>query len=395
MIAVFSNPKDKDDNDQTINEFLLNCLLCADDGSDVFGWFYKWNDGDLAVRARDICKRKKLRLHFLTGSHEGVLPNMPVPDVARFFNDDGLNDGGAFPMNPADRRNHHKFMYFSAIHLEKLSGRIPAGTAASAVPPGLGVTSACYVSSSHPTAADTGKHNFATICPINAGPIVGDYHRMLRDAYRRTVPFLAALGSRSAMRALVPDDQFRSLAGTFCKLYLYPSTDQRNETTFDRILANIDASRSCTIRLVTPRISTAYNGFLARLCSIQDPGQVHIITRPFVPADASGVSDGIESQDMRNRLLTAGVRLYYEKKGSAIHSKYMLVNGYYKEGSGFTQQQLCWAGSPNLSAAFPRKNFESLLKIYGNTGLYGAFMEDFTRIRTRATVPVDASNVHG
>tara|TARA_R110002073_G_scaffold31871_3_gene97307 strand:- start:11974 stop:13875 length:1902 start_codon:yes stop_codon:yes gene_type:complete len=81
-------------------------------------------------------------------------------------------------------------------------------------------------------------------------------------------------------------------------------------------------------------------------------------------------------------------------KERKIHSKYMLVDAYYPNGSEVKRKKLVFAGSLNYTNTAQLKNSETLLRMEDN-GVYIALMDNWNRLRYNSSIDkIDAALMH-
>ena len=77
------------------------------------------------------------------------------------------------------------------------------------------------------------------------------------------------------------------------------------------------------------------------------------------------------------------VRQYDDKGGNHVHSKYLLIDSEYQDGSTAKARKLVWTGSHNYTEPALRFNDETLLRV-DDADVFEAYQKNFTTLRAQS-----------
>jgi len=377
MFVCFNNGR-PNRPDLTIENFLLDAISHCKKRSRVFGSFYKFTSEGFADRLVDMAGEGTgldLEFELVCGTKDD--PNSETKAVEKAIKD-LRGHAKVYNKDPENMMNHNKFMVFESIQLENFSEGQRA-TRAGAIP--TGYCSALYLSSANLTMSSYGKHNNSIIVPITQTicRTLWDYYQELKKEYKlvqRLNPFNKK------------EDRYEKVKSDACKLYLYPRRKRKNPENFDDTLIGVlenlphahgPSTRDCTIHIAVPAWYSSRDDLARTVATCAKNGaRVRVKSRRD---ETSSVGTDMSSK-VAGILRDAGdnLTLRYQDDGENIHSKYMLIDGPYKDGSGYKDQKLVWMGSPNYSGAAVYDHWEMICKLYDNSRAYEKYLYDFENL---------------
>ncbi len=381
MYTAFNRPPDGGQT-SILQTFLFQIFSCVQASSAVHGSMFHWNDVGFTTSLARVVAPKKLILHLVAGDS-----GMSVPREVKEFFRDYVTDGGVWQRRPMGRRNHDKWFLFDALDFDLLRtlGLHPNIHATQTI---RGVRQALFLSTNNLSTEDPKKHNAAVLIPVDS--------RLANPLKERVETLKLCYKFGWIVKPIVKDRlDYVTAEDEHFKLYLYPR--KSGADVVKGILENMDPSS--TSRTGSSSIQVSNNRWnrvkvADQLCRLHVLGAgVEVVARSpedEADLDSDGENETKEmSGDVANALKKCSTRYWQKHKGhpvSFIHSKYLLVDGPYKQDSGaFAHQKLVWLGSPNMTKAAIEKSFEVLLKIKDDQIAYSDFRGDFEHLKAYAT----------
>src|SRR5689334_8771548 len=317
MFAVFNRPSStEDNNDSTLDDFLLDAFRCAAEGSRVRGSVDHWTNVDFTEELRSIADERQLLLRLTTGESSQDEADIPS-EVRDFFS--SIERGIAAPVDPDGFPNHLKFFCFDNIDLAALGEMYPANVVAGTR---LGQNSrAMFLTSAN--IMEVGKHNAAVLVPITEEVRLKlcSYWNDLYAEYDKLTSWWAAA---RAFFSCDPDhaDRYATVTSPLQKLYFYPQTDGTD--TIANVLKSIEhfgrnPGTPCTVQLVTPRFRDSRVEVARTMKTLFENGaRIEVVTRSRADEFPEGVPElGSEVAG----ILGECAHLYFQNPDMNIHSK--------------------------------------------------------------------------
>lgn len=168
------------------------------------------------------------------------------------------------------------------------------------------------------------------------------------------------------------DNYYRKTSGdTGTRAYFFP---RESGDTVLSILSNLDCSGGARVRLAMAFFTNGRVEVAQKLAEMQRNGCVV----EALLGDHPNTPGSSVLQELRDASVT--VHVFEETNDVTIHSKYLLLDGKYYDG---TPSKLVWTGSHNYTHPALRDNDEVLLKI-DDRALYDEFLSNWQTIRSRA-----------
>ncbi len=371
------------EKDTAIRDFLLDAVSCAESRSKVFGSFFKFGDKDFA---RDLSSSSgkdsslKLKWDFVGGNEDDTADSDIVSNLK-----DLKGRAKLYEADPDGIMNHNKFLVFEEFDFGQLKNKHPkkrVGSLPSNPGPGL------YLSSANLTTNSLAKHNNSILVPINLEicDLLNEYYSDLKGEYNKTSGVAALFAGNKI------ENRYATAKSSRCKVYLYPRRKSSNPgdfvDTLVGVLKNVKhykrryREEPCKIRIAVAGWYDTRLELAETLAILSAHGaDVKVVSRD--PADLS--FSARMGTNVRS-VLQGRADVYYQRPGTNIHSKYMLIDGPYKSGDSYTRQQLVWTGSPNYSGHAVHNHWEILCKLYESTGAYEHYLADWENLKSEVAV---------
>lgn len=377
MFAFFTYTKyddyRKEQFDDSWQDFLLNAFRCTAKQSTVWGAMYRWDlinftkDLDVIRTGRDL----KFRICAGRDARDDDNPKDIPYSIKLIFRN--FESGGIFERNPDGMINHNKFFVFEKF---KFSAFAKHYRALGVLP---GDSPALYISSSNITENDNAKHNAFAIVPINVEIMRAfrDYYDDLESEYKK------ASGVSGWFNTNSNKDRYLKVSSDRVKVYFFPR--RSGIDTMLGIVKNVKASPdgspivsgNSQIRIVVPRWFDKRKDIAMILAELNGGEPCRVDCQAITRCADKHVGDKVMSYLEK-------IKLHYFQNDEAkknIHSKYLLINGYYETGGEYPKQELVWIGSANLSQGAIDNQWEVILKIKNEPLMYQAFDENFNKLK--------------
>lgn len=196
----------------------------------------------------------------------------------------------------------------------------------------------------------------------------------------------------NAMRDTKTSTPFTEVKGTNAKAYLFPRPADDGNTIVN-ILNNVDCAGKNTsggwgedhlTRIQVAMYELTDVAVATKLWDLDNEGCVVHVVRTNVGTSDDDAIAVLNNCDKHNGVTIDTIHERADgndngdgpKKIGFLHSKYMLIDGYY---DGSPNQQLIWTGSYNYSTG-AHNNDEAMLKLWPSLGLFDPFESNFTTV---------------
>lgn len=316
---------------------LIDLFSMAAPGSDVWLAVYLYDHPVLSTAIIEAAERG-VNIYIITTSNVSNLENNLEAQA-------GEDRVFIFKNSMGDEINHNKFVLFSHIIFE-----------------GESVRNVVFQSSANFTKKSLKKHQNSVIL----------VDRNLYKAYLSYWDDLLKFGLNEEDNLNYYKTKYGE--GFKTKAYFFPRSGNDNDTIVN-ILNNVRPDcNECKIKVVMARWTKKRIEIAQELVTLKQSGcDIQVITRK--PDEGSGVNSEITTI-----LINGGIKVMEFPVGQVnIHSKYFLIDSYYKSGSSEYKQKIVWTGSHNFTGAALHSNDETLLKIR-DTKIYVKFLINFSRL---------------
>jgi len=349
-------------------------MSCCIKGAKVYGSVYKFDREEFASSLVERAgNESELKLNFQLACGFADMDSSAASSINRILK--GLmGSAKVYTVDPEGMMNHNKFMLFQAIDLGKLKRKQPKWAVGDGP---FNWTPALYLSSANLTYSSNGKHNNSVLVPIDAAiyNALEWYSGELEQEYESS-----SQGDNTSK-----ENRYLKIKSDRCKVYLFPRREGSHPSEFTDMLVGVlknlphahsKSSRACEIRIAVPAWYDTREELARTVAECSKNGAwVRIKTRK--PGSSSVGTDLGEKIEKILRKAKGDLEYRYQDSGESIHSKYVLIDGPYRDGDAHREQKLVWTGSPNFSGHAVYNHWEMICKLYQETGAYEVFKNDF------------------
>lgn len=334
VFFTFPGPKKAPDH----VDKLIDLLALAVPESDVWIAIYMFNHEGL-ITAIENAAANHVNIYLIVGQSSEEMTSLKAK-IKKISGEDRVF---IFENSMGNKINHNKFVLFSHIISE-----------------GESVRNIVFQSSGNFTKSDIKKHQNSVIL----------VDRNLYEAYLDYWQDLFSYGLDGTDNLNYNTTNYGD--GYITKVYFFPRSE---DDTIVNILNNlIPSTGTSSIKVVMSQWTDYRLDIAEKLAELKALGcDIQVITQ------TAGDNDKV-SASILSILNSAGIKVMaFEENKVNIHSKYFIVDSFYKSGTKKYWQKIVWTGSHNFTYPALRYNDEILLKIH-DANVYKKYLENFNHL---------------